>query len=123
MKSAVLKLNSLRLKARLGCFPAEKLRPQPVRLDIELRFPRLPRGAKTDRLADTLDYGMLADAVRKVGMLRHYNLVEHLAFEYFKQLKAKLPRNVKLKLTLTKERVPVAGLQGGASFCIGDSGS
>jgi dihydroneopterin aldolase len=61
-----------------GVLPEERLRPQPFEVCLELQLDLATAGA-TDDLADTVDYGAVCDAVRKVVASESYQLLERLA--------------------------------------------
>ena len=48
-----------------GVLPEEQERPQPFEVDLELLVDLAPAGA-SDELADTVDYGAVCEAVRRV---------------------------------------------------------
>jgi dihydroneopterin aldolase len=61
-----------------GVLAAERLRPQPFEVDIELLVDLGPAGA-SDALPDTVDYGAVCDAARAVVETEHHQLLERLA--------------------------------------------
>jgi dihydroneopterin aldolase/2-amino-4-hydroxy-6-hydroxymethyldihydropteridine diphosphokinase len=61
-----------------GVLAEEQARRQPFQVDIELLVDLEPAGS-TDALADTVDYGGLCDAVRRVVADEHHQLLERLA--------------------------------------------
>jgi dihydroneopterin aldolase len=61
-----------------GVLAEEQQRPQPFQVDLELLVDLGPAGA-TDTLEDTVDYGAIADAVRRVVADEHHQLLERLA--------------------------------------------
>jgi 7,8-dihydroneopterin aldolase/epimerase/oxygenase len=61
-----------------GVLAEEQERAQPFQVDIELLVDLAPAGA-SDTLADTVDYGLLCDTVRKVVADEHHQLLERLA--------------------------------------------
>jgi FolB domain-containing protein len=61
-----------------GVLPEERSRPQPFEVDLDL-VADLDRAARTDDLADTVDYAVLADRVMKVVEGPSFDLVEALA--------------------------------------------
>src|SRR3954469_8466567 len=61
-----------------GVLAEEQERPQPFQVDLELLVDLGPAGA-TDTLEDTVDYGAIADAVRRVVADEHHQLLERLA--------------------------------------------
>ena len=61
-----------------GVLAEEQERRQPFQVDLELLVDVGTAGA-TDALADTVDYGVLCDAVRRVVADEHHQLLERLA--------------------------------------------
>ena len=61
-----------------GVLPEEQARPQPFEISVELHVDLAKAGASDD-LADTVDYGSVCDAVRKVVSSESYHLLERLA--------------------------------------------
>lgn len=112
-----LHLNELRLQVKLGCGAEERQNPQFVRFDIQIRFQAIPEGCFTDRIEDTLCYAKISEILKDLCD-REYQLIEHLGMEAFSKLVDQTPANSYLKLCLTKERPPIEGLEGGASFTL-----
>jgi dihydroneopterin aldolase len=61
-----------------GVLAEEQERAQPFQVDLELLVDLAPAGSSDD-LADTVDYGAICDAVRRVVADEHYQLLERLA--------------------------------------------
>jgi dihydroneopterin aldolase len=61
-----------------GVLAEEQERAQPFQVDLELLVDLAPAGS-SDALADTVDYGAICDAVRRVVADEHYQLLERLA--------------------------------------------
>jgi dihydroneopterin aldolase len=71
-------LEDLCLLARVGVYPHEKLRRQSVSISMEIGL--LSQVCfETDSVGDTIDYGAVANAVQRLAVSRHFNLVEYLA--------------------------------------------
>jgi len=117
---SALTLNGLRLKVRLGCGEEERRVPQYVRFDIRVRFESIPSGCLTDALNETVCYAEISDTLRQVCARREFLLIEKLGWDAFSSLKERLPRGTQLWIRTTKEKPPIADLQDGASFCLGD---
>jgi dihydroneopterin aldolase len=115
-----LALHSLRLKVKLGCGAEERLIPQYVRFDVRLRFSALPQGCFTDRLEETVCYAEMSESVRTVCNRQEYCLIEKLGWDAYSQLKKILPPDVQLWVRVVKEKPPVADLEDGTSFTVGD---
>jgi dihydroneopterin aldolase len=61
-----------------GALPEEQVRPQPFEVNLELQVDLAKAGASDD-LADTVDYGVVCDAVSRVVATESYRLLERLA--------------------------------------------
>ena len=71
-------LRGLELDARVGVHRFERERAQRVLLDVTL-FATRSGGAKSDRLADVLNYERIVEAARALCAGKHINLLETLA--------------------------------------------
>ncbi len=111
-----LRLNRLELQVHLGWPEKERVKPQPVILDLEIAGPALLKAGKSDKLDDTVCYDVLATAIKNHIQDNEYKLVEHLAWDLFEFVTKRLPKKMKIKLVITKPNAPVEGLLGGASF-------
>ncbi len=63
---------------RHGVLPEEQLRAQPFEVDLRLETD-LSAAASSDRLEDTVDYGLVTEAVARTVELESYRLLERLA--------------------------------------------
>lgn len=117
---AVLEFRGARLRVRLGCSEAERAVPQPVDLDLAIRFAELPPACESDKLEDTVCYAELIDAARDACAGREFHLVERLAHALFLHLRPLVPTGAELWLRTTKLQPPVEGLSGGVAFSLGD---
>ena len=108
------------LPIRLGCSAEERLEPQPVEIDLTIRFETPPRGMVTDRLEDTVSYDVLVRAIKEVASDREFSLIEHLANEIFTSLKNILGPEHELWVTVRKISPPIPEITKGAEFTVGD---
>jgi len=117
---ALLEFRGARLAVRLGCGADERAQPQPVDLDVAIRFADLPPACESDKLEDTICYAELIVAARAAVRGREFHLVERLAHELLAVLRPLVPPGAELWLRVTKLRPPVADLAGGVAFSLGD---
>lgn len=117
---SLLEFRGARLSVRLGCGTDERARPQPVDLDVSVRFAERPAACETDKLEDTICYADLIEAARARVSGSEFKLVEHLAHELLGTLRPLVPPSAELWLRVTKLEPPVEGLAGGVSFALGD---
>src|SRR5262245_58043391 len=116
----LLEFRGARLSVHLGCGAEERAVPQPVDLDVTVRFAELPAACETDKLEDTLCYADLIEAARARVRGREWKLVERLARELYGALRPLVSPGAELALRVTKLHPPVADLAGGVSFALGD---
>lgn len=106
-------VRNLLLQARIGVHDWEKAALQPLVLDVECALPS-DLACHTDRIADTVDYGRLAERLREIAVERHCELVEAMAERMADmiQLEFGVPW---LALTLMKP-APIPGAEVGISI-------
>ena len=73
-----IELRGLRATGTHGVLPEEQSRPQPFEVDVDVEAD-LARAGRSDALADTLDYGALAEAVVRIVEQERFALLERLA--------------------------------------------
>ncbi len=74
----VFRLKDITIFPRLGVREHEKEAVQKVMLDADLFFD-LAKPARSDNIADTIDYQRVYDLILKISELQSYHLVEALA--------------------------------------------
>jgi dihydroneopterin aldolase len=74
----VIHLRGLRAVGTHGVLPEEQVRAQPFEVDLDVELD-LALAAGSDDLADTADYGALAEAAARVVETERFALVERLA--------------------------------------------
>ena len=98
-----LTLNGLEVLCVIGERADERHRLQKLRVDVELAIP--PAAAETDRLADTVDYAALTEAVRAALVAAKCQMIEHAAKVAFDVCEAECPASAgarPLRVTVTK---------------------
>jgi len=73
-----IELRGLRATGTHGVLPEERSRPQPFEVDVDVEADLAPAG-RSDALADTMDYGALAEAVVRIVERERFALLERLA--------------------------------------------
>ncbi|MDQ2853820.1 MAG: dihydroneopterin aldolase [Chloroflexota bacterium] len=71
-------VRGMRFQARLGVTSEERAEPQPIEVDVVLRLD-LSHPAKSDELADTINYAAVYDLAREIAQERSFHLIEALA--------------------------------------------
>lgn len=106
-------LHDVRLYAHHGVLPQEQTVGGWYVVDVEVEFP-VGRAMKTDDVADTLDYAVLLDLVRK-EMEVPSRLLEHVAGRIADAVEERFPQATRLAVRLTKENPPYGADSAGAS--------
>jgi dihydroneopterin aldolase len=102
-----IELRGLRLLGTHGALPEEYTRSQPFEVDLDLELDLRPAG-RSDRLADTVDYGSVTEAVAAVVAGPHVDLLEHLAEHIARAaLASGAPHATAVTVTVRKTRPPV----------------
>jgi dihydroneopterin aldolase len=72
-------IRQLRLQAWIGLYRHEKIAPQTIELDLEIALPAGGAVFRTGKVADTIDYGVVAEHIRALLAKERFGLVESLA--------------------------------------------
>lgn len=102
-----IELRDLRVLARVGVPERERATAQPLSLDCDLTVD-LATPARTDALADTIDYGVLADVIASAARATPTALLERVAGRIVDAVLAADDRIVTARVRVTKIRPPVA---------------
>ncbi len=73
-------IQELQVHSRIGVTPAERRRPQRLRITVEMAHP-LKKAGTTDELRRTIDYDSVARAMRALAAKKERRLIESLAEE------------------------------------------
>ena len=101
-----IELRGLRLVGICGALPEERLRAQPLEVDLVVDAD-LGAAGRSDDLADTVDYGALCDAVALVVAGGTPQLLEHLAATIATAVLDTDPRVTAVAVGVRKLRPPV----------------
>ena len=71
-------VTGLKVETIIGVFEWEKTAPQPLTLDLEMQYD-ISRAARTDDLADALDYKAVTDRITDYVQASRFELLEPLA--------------------------------------------
>ncbi|WP_227816548.1 dihydroneopterin aldolase [Nitrogeniibacter aestuarii] len=69
-------IEELRVKARVGIYPRERVAPQMLELNLTFGVP--DAAAERDDIDDTIDYAEVIKRIREDLAERHFNLIETL---------------------------------------------
>ena len=120
MSHPELTISGISLPLRLGCSAEERLNPQPVEIDLTIRFETPPRGMVTDLLEDTVGYDALVGAIKEATSDREFSLIEHVANEILTSLRRIVEAEHELRVTVRKVSPPVPEITKSAEFTVGD---
>jgi len=101
-----IELRGLRALGICGALPEEQARPQPLEVDLDV-VADLARSAASDQLADTVDYGAIAQAVERVIVAESFTLLERLAQRIIEVVMDEDERVVEATVAVRKLRPPV----------------
>ena len=90
----LLTLDGIKVSCIIGDLPHERLAPQSLRVDVELQIP--DTAAKSDDLADTVDYVAVKDRVAAVLAANKPRLIERAALMVYEALEGYGARKVKV---------------------------
>lgn len=71
-------LSEVKVQTKLGVPEWERMKPQTIILDIEIGYD-LSKSCKSDRIADTIDYGLVVSRIQETLTENSFQLVEALA--------------------------------------------
>lgn len=100
-------IEGLQFVGHHGVFDYERRKGCRFQVDLTLDAPASP-GAQSDKLADTVDYGAVADAVLAVGRGESCHLLERLVERMADAVLSGFPV-ARIQITLRKLNAPVDG--------------
>lgn len=74
----IIFIRELRLDTVIGAYEHERRHPQPLEFDIQIGRPAIV-ACETDKLADTIDYAAVVEAIQALLASHRYHLLEPLA--------------------------------------------
>jgi dihydroneopterin aldolase len=102
-----IEIRALRVVATHGALPEERERAQPFELDLDLWVDTVAAGAN-DRLADTVDYGVVVDRVAGLVRETSFLLLEALADAVARAVTELDPRVERVAVVVRKLEPPIA---------------
>ncbi len=102
-----IELRGLRAVGVHGVLPAERERAQPFEIDLDLDVDLQDAGV-TDDLADTVDYGIVADVAVRIVAEESHRLLERLAARVAEDVLVVDGRIASVAVTVRKLRPPLA---------------
>ena len=107
--SDVIFVNGLILHAYHGVMPHEGKVGQSFIIDLMLEAD-LAAASKSDKLADTVGYDVVADVVSRAFTAKRYRLVEAAAGAVADAILQNFPRIQSVRITVRKPHAPVAAV-------------
>jgi dihydroneopterin aldolase len=104
--SDLIRLTAFRTVGIVGVLPEERIRAQPLQLDVDLHVDVSAAGL-SDALDDTVDYGAVCDALQATIDTARPELLERLAAQLVEAVFQVDPRIEAVTLTVAKLRPPV----------------
>jgi len=104
--SDLIQLVGLRAVGIVGVLPEERVRAQPLQLDVDLHVDVTAAGL-SDALDDTVDYGAVCDALARTVEVARPELLERLAAQLVDAVFAVDARIEAVTLSVAKLRPPV----------------
>jgi 7,8-dihydroneopterin aldolase/epimerase/oxygenase len=86
-------------------------------IDLELTID-LDKASRSDKLADTVDYGAIVDTATEVFTRRNYRLIEAAGGAVADAILAKFPRVNAVRVSVRKPHAPIAAIFGDAGCTI-----
>ena len=103
-QTGIIELRNLRFHAYHGCLAFEREKGADYVVDLKCEA-ALAKASGSDCLEDTVDYSLLYDIVAQ-QMGRSCNLLEHVAGNILRQIKAKVPEIISARVTICKMNPP-----------------
>ncbi len=103
----VIQVNNIRLFANHGCLDEEAKIGSEYRVDVKVNA-NLKKSAKTDELADTVDYVHLNHIVKEEMAIRS-KLLEEVAQRILDRFFKEIPMLKKAKVAVSKINPPIGG--------------
>ena len=97
-----LAIERLQLDLPIGCEAEERSERQPIEVDVCLYMPKVPLGAISDELKDTICYAKCKEIISAAAYKKEYRLIEHLAYEIHSALKKELPMHLEISVKVRK---------------------
>jgi 7,8-dihydroneopterin aldolase/epimerase/oxygenase len=110
-------VSGLLIHAHHGVMAHEGKVGQRFIIDLELSVD-LQVASRTDKLADTVDYGTIVDTATEVFTRRNYRLIEAAGGAVADALLAKFAKITAVRITVRKPHAPIAAIFGDAGCTV-----
>lgn len=115
--TAVIEIEGLRIRARHGVLPQERLVGNVFEVSVSLEYPPALKAMETDDVADTLNYADAVAIINKV-MAEPSDLLEHVAGRIHKALTTAYPAIASGRITVAKPAPPIPACLAAARFTL-----
>lgn len=99
----------------IGIIPEERIKGQPVSLDIELDV-NFSAAAGSDQISDTINYAEVGEALKALAIEKEYQLVERFAWEGSELVMDMDRRIERVQITIRKPNAVAAAEAVGVAF-------
>ena len=97
----ILNIKNYKTSLILGVYDFEKTRKTEILISLKIQFDAT-RAAKTDNLADTIDYDKIIAIIEETSSKKDYNLIEALIKDLKDNLEQKIKEIEKLSIKIIK---------------------
>ena len=101
MFEEIIFIKNLKIKTVIGCLNYEKIYPQSLILDLDIKTP-LRDAALTDDIKDALNYAELVEVIKNFASNNNFNLLETFAYKLLEYLFNKYHKIKAIKIKITK---------------------
>ncbi len=101
-----IRLNTIKLFAHHGAYEEERLNGNHFEIDIAVDM-KIPIGAQSDKLEDTLDYVSLVKTVARISKEKQYYLLEAFANDICKMILQEQPTIDRVTVEVRKLHPPM----------------
>ncbi len=107
-----ISLKGVEVFARIGVKAEERLIGRKILVDVKIKYP-LKKAGQTDHLSDTLDYGIISEAIHK-HLKKEFNLMEAACRTIAQEILEKTSGIETMTITMQKVSPFLAGNIGGS---------
>jgi dihydroneopterin aldolase len=105
--TGTVKIRNVEFQGKHGASADERRSSRRFQVDVDLIFP-MDRATESDRLPDTINYRDVCELVVQIGEARPYRLLEALAAEMLREMRARWPQAA-ITIELRKLHPPCPG--------------
>ena len=96
-------MREIRLEAKIGIYRRERVTTQPITVDLDIAIPD-DASFTSGKVADTVDYGVVAQRLREELDVRRFGLVEEMA-EFIADMLLNEFRSPWVRVTICKQGI------------------